>query len=110
MPGCHVPRRVHGHKPHVVYGWEWKKNKMHYVYVLKSQRFNKCYTGRSDNLKRRISEHSSGNVWTTKRMLPVELIYYEAFKSKIDAIRREKYLKTTKGKSSLKQILRESLK
>lgn len=85
-------------------------NYMHYVYILRSKKSAKTYTGRTDNLKRRFREHQVGGVWTTKRMQPVELIFYEAFLSKKDSIRRERYLKTTKGKSSLKQILRESLK
>ncbi len=82
---------------------------MYYVYILKSLKNNKLYTGISNDLKRRIKEHKNGYVHTTKRMLPIELIFYEAFKDKRDAIRRERYLKTTKGKSSLKQILRFSL-
>ena len=65
---------------------------------------------KSDDLKRRLKEHLAGKVWTTQRMLPVKLIFYEAFLAKGDAIRREKYFKTSKGKSSLKQIIRDSLK
>jgi len=42
-------------------------------------------------------------------MLPVELIFYEAFKSKEDTIRRERYLKSSKGKSTLNLMLRNSL-
>ena len=83
---------------------------MHYVYILKSLRDYKLYVGRTDNLKRRILEHQNGKDWTTKRMLPIKLIFYECFLSKADAIRRERYLKTSKGKSTLKMMLRESLK
>jgi hypothetical protein len=39
----------------------------------------------------------------------VELIYFEGHRSKDDAIRREKYFKTAKGKTTLKQMLRGSL-
>jgi len=69
----------------------------------------KIYIGRTDDLKRRIKEHYNKKVWTTKRMKRVELIFYEAFKSKKDAIRRERYFKTTKGKKALKIMLKESL-
>lgn len=68
------------------------------------------YMGRSDDLKRRITEHNTGKVKATKNRRPLELIFYEAFKSKQDAIRREQYFKTGKGKSSIKQTLRESIK
>ena len=81
---------------------------MYYVYVLKSQ--TRLYVGRSINLKKRIKEHLQGKNWTTRRLKNLELIFYEAFKSKKDSIRREKYFKSSKGKSSLKQIIRESVK
>lgn len=104
---CHKLHGVYGHVSNVVHANG--VGKMYYVYILKSERDGRCYTGRSSNLKRRIKEHKSGNVISTKRMLPVKLVFYEAFLSEEDSVRREKYLKTTKGKSSLKQIIRESL-
>lgn len=82
---------------------------MHYVYVLKSLRDERLYVGRTDDLRERMKEHNAGKTWTTKRMLPIKLIFYEAFLDKEDAIRRERYFKTSKGKLSLKQIIRDSL-
>ena len=81
---------------------------MFYVYILKGT--NRRYIGRTENFRNRVKEHLRGKVWTSKRMKKVELIFYEAFKSKEDAIRREKYFKTTKGKKGLKLMLRASLK
>jgi len=82
---------------------------MFYVYVLQSE-LGRFYIGRTDDLRRRYKEHQLGKVWTTSRMLPVKLIFYEAFLSKTDTIRRERYLKTSKGRSSLKLIIRDSCK
>ena len=81
---------------------------MDYVYVLEDAN-GRLYVGRSSNLKQRIKQHASGEVWTTRRMSEPKLIFYEAFRAKDDAIRRERYFKTTKGKSSLRQIIRGSL-
>jgi putative endonuclease len=78
---------------------------MYYVYVLYSKTRNECYTGYSSNLKERIKDHFTHNVYTTKRMGELELIFYEAYISKSDAQRRELYLKTTKGKRTLKLML-----
>jgi putative endonuclease len=83
---------------------------MYYVYVLLSQKDKKFYIGLTNDLKRRLKEHNSGKNISTKSRLPLKLIYYEAHLSKADAARRERYFKTTKGKSTLKQMLRESLK
>ncbi|HHT9120697.1 MAG TPA: GIY-YIG nuclease family protein [Candidatus Hypogeohydataceae bacterium YC41] len=82
---------------------------MYYVYVLKSLRDGKLYIGYSSDLKRRLREHKTGGSKSTKGRLPFELIYYEAHKSEVDARRRERYFKTDKGKSSLRQMLRDAL-
>lgn len=83
---------------------------MFYVYILQSLRLEaKLYTGRSDDLQLRLRDHLSGRVWTTKRMLPVRLVFYEAFLRKEDAVRRERYLKTSKGKSTIQMMLQKSL-
>ena len=82
---------------------------MHFVYILQSILNRKLYVGRTSRLRERMIEHQNRKVWATKRMGKCELIMYEAFKSKKDAIRRERYFKTSKGKSSLKQIIRASL-
>ena len=90
-------------------GHERIDGSMHYVYILQCLETKKLYTGRTDDLKRRLQEHKEGKVWTTQRMLPTRTVFYECFRNKEDAIRRERYLKTTKGKSTLKQMLRYSL-
>ena len=76
---------------------------MHYVYILKSIKDGENYTGFSSNLKNRLKDHNSGNVESTKNRRPLELIYYEAYKEKKHASRREKFLKSTKGKLQLKK-------
>lgn len=78
---------------------------MHYIYILKSLKDGKYYTGFSSDLRSRIRDHHAGNVQSTKNRRPLELIYYEAYKEKTQAVRREKFLKTTKGKLQLKKQL-----
>ncbi len=78
---------------------------MFYIYILKSKIDGKLYTGFSSNLRERIKEHNSGGVQSTRNRRPLELIYYEAYKEKTNALKREKFLKTTKGKQQLKKQL-----
>ena len=66
----------------------------YYVYLLRSSKSQRIYIGCTNDLKNRLKEHNEGKVYSTKRMLPVELIYYEAFKSKDLAYKREKNLKS----------------
>jgi len=61
---------------------------MYYVYILKNKN-QKLYIGYTTDLRRRLKEH--------KKKTNIELIYYEAYKAKKDAIIREKQLKKYKS-------------
>ena len=80
------------------------------VYILYSLKDNKLYIGFTTDLKRRFAEHQSGNTKSTAPRRPLKLIFCEYYLSKDDAIRREKYFKTTAGKKTIKLMLKESLK
>ena len=82
---------------------------MYYVYVLRSLKDGKFYTGLTTNLKRRLAEHNEGITKSTKYRKPFELMYYEACRNYKDAIRREKYLKTTYGKRYLRNRLKNDI-
>ncbi|MFA5175377.1 MAG: GIY-YIG nuclease family protein [Patescibacteria group bacterium] len=82
---------------------------MFYTYILLMKN-SKIYTGYTSDLKRRLIEHKNGGNNTTKKFLPVKLISYEAFLNKNDAKRRKNYFKTSKGKTTLKLMLKEFLK
>ena len=84
--------------------------KFYYVYILYSYKDRKFYIGFTENLKKRYLEHQQGQVLSTAPRQPTELIFYEAYKNKYDALRREKYLKSSKGKTTLKSMLKEFIK
>ncbi|MBI4158284.1 MAG: GIY-YIG nuclease family protein [Candidatus Yanofskybacteria bacterium] len=81
--------------------------KFYYVYVLYNKSKNFIYIGYSEDLKQRVTEHNKGRIKSTKFFLPLELIYYEAYKNKKDAKRREPYLKTNRGRTTLATMLKE---
>ena len=85
---------------------------MYYVYILNSIKDNKLYIGYSEDLKKRFSDHNSGRVKSTKNRRPFELIYYEAYINKLDAQKREIFLKSGSGhrfiKKQLENYFRES--
>lgn len=81
--------------------------KFYYVYILHNPPKNFIYIGYSENLKQRISEHNEGKVKSTKAYLPLNLIFYEAYPTKNDAKRREKYLKSNKGRTTLMTMLKD---
>lgn len=81
---------------------------MYFVYVLQSTVDQQLYVGFSENLEQRLKSHNDGEVTSTQSRRPWERIFYECYINKADALRREKYLKTTMGKRALKMMLRET--
>lgn len=53
--------------------------------------------------------HNNGLVSSTKNRKPLDLVCYEASVNQADAIKREKYLKTTYGKRYIKNRLMQYL-
>jgi putative endonuclease len=71
---------------------------MNYVYILKCSD-NTLYTGYTNDLTNRLKAHNNGNgAKYTRGRLPVELVYFEQYESKSDAMKRE---------YSIKQLTRE---
>jgi putative endonuclease len=77
---------------------------MYYVYILKSLKDGKLYTGVTNNPDRRLQEHNGGKNAATRYRRPFILIYTECFASKSKALKRERYLKTPKGSFEKFQI------
>ncbi len=81
----------------------------YYVYVLRSKKDNKMYTGYTNNLKFRFEQHKKGRVDSTKNRRPLELIYSEACLNQQDTTRREKYLKTIYGRRFIRSRIKSYL-
>lgn len=79
------------------------------VYVLLSKKDLEFYVGFTTDLARRLDEHHQGRNTSTAPRRPLILLHAEGYASKSDALRRELYLKTTKGRRTLRLMLRESL-
>jgi putative endonuclease len=81
----------------------------YYVYILRDKN-NKLYVGFSSNLKRRLHEHATGRVISTKNRRFLRLVHYEYFINKKDAKQREIYLKSGFGRQQVKSFLKKTLK
>jgi len=79
---------------------------MHFVYILRSQKYKRTYIGSSKNIEERLSEHNSGMVRSTKFYKPYNLIHKEVFATKSEARKRETELKNNSYK---KEVLFKSL-
>lgn len=78
---------------------------MFYVYILQSLKDKSLYIGYTVDLKKRFNEHNNGASKATKPFRPYKLIFYEAFLNRVDAKRREEYLKSGWGFRSINKML-----
>ena len=77
-------------------------NKQYYIYILTNKRNNVLYTGVTNDLQRRVSEHREKLVGGfTKKYNVNKLVYYEETESIEAALNREKQIK---GGSRQKKI------
>ena len=77
------------------------------VYVLYSELFGKIYVGFTSNLTERFKSHNelATKGWTI-RFRPWRIVHMEIFESKRDAMRREKELKTAKGREWIRKMIK----
>lgn len=75
-----------------------KGESMYYVYLLNLSN-KKIYTGSTDDLKKRIAKHEKGECLATRNFRPLKLLWYSAFRTRIEARRFEDYLKSGSGQA-----------
>lgn len=77
---------------------------MNYTYILQCND-GSLYTGWTNNLEKRVSDHNQGKgAKYTKARLPVNLVYYEKFPTKSEAMRREWEIKQLSRQEKLSMI------
>ena len=77
------------------------------VYVLYSEKFNKIYIGFTSDLEKRFLSHNELGIkgWTIN-FRPWKIIHTETFATKTEAMRREKQLKSSKGRDAIREIIK----
>ncbi len=76
------------------------------VYVLFSNKYDKIYVGYTSNLEQRFLSHNelSKKGWTV-RFRPWKVIYTEEYNTKVEAMKREKQLKTASGRNYIRSLI-----
>ena len=103
--------RASGYEPE---GWGFESlrarhclTRMFHVYVLRSMTTGRHYVGHTTDVDQRVGQHNHGITKSTRNRGPWELVHQENFPSKAEAVRRERFLKTGKGREHLRTILQE---
>jgi putative endonuclease len=71
------------------------------VYVLFSERHQRTYVGQTNNLEVRLEKHNAGGVRSTRPYRPWALIHKETCETRSDAMKREKWFKSSQGRKQL---------
>ncbi len=80
---------------------------MPFVYVLRSLTTGRFYTGATTDLEARLAQHNSDLSRSTKNRGPWMVVHREQFATLAETYRRERTLKTGKGRDEVQRILRK---
>jgi len=81
---------------------------MYYLYILKSLKDNKSYIGVTKDIQKRLREHNSGRVKSTKYRRPLVITHTEKFETLSEARKKEWFYKYTPQGGKLKRKILES--
>jgi len=76
------------------------------AYILKCAD-GSFYKGQTNDIHRRLEEHKSGKVSWTAKNLPIELVHWEVYKTREEAVEREDYLKSGRGREWIQKMYAE---
>ena len=77
----------------------------YFIYILQSEVDSSFYIGYTSNLQQRLAEHNSGKTRYTSRKRPWNIVYFEEFVNKSDAIKREKFLKAQRNRQFYQKLI-----
>jgi putative endonuclease len=78
----------------------------YFFYILYSEKCDKYYIGQTEFLERRLEEHNTGKGGAfSKVCAPWRLVYHEVFSSRLEAIKREREVKSKKSRSYLEFLI-----
>ena len=76
-----------------------------YTYIIYSTKIDKYYIGSTEDLNWRLERHNMGWGKYTKRGIPWKMVYFEKYKTKTEALRREKEIKNKKSRNYIEALI-----
>jgi len=76
---------------------------MYYVYSLKNLKNSDLYIGSTENVNNRLKRHNEGKVKSTQFYRPWQLLDFETYNTRGEAVKRERFLKKHQQKELLKK-------
>jgi putative endonuclease len=78
---------------------------MFFVYVLYSTETDRYYTGQTEDLGARMKSHEAGISPFTSTAKDWKLVYFEEYKNRTDAIKREIAIKKKKSRKYIEWLI-----
>jgi putative endonuclease len=78
---------------------------MWYTYIIYSEKLDRYYIGYTDNLSWRLERHNQGWGRFTKGGIPWELVYFEKYQTKQEALKREREIKSKKSRKYIENLI-----
>ena len=83
---------------------QWWSIQMFHAYVLRSEKDGKFYIGQAEDLVKRLEQHNSGQVRSTKHRAPFILLHNKSFATRSEARWQERKWKEASGRKKLKEL------
>ena len=80
----------------------------YFVYILQSLTDGTYYVGSTHNVNSRLERHNQGRSQYTKSKRPWQLVHFEEFSNKFDALKRENQIKRRKSKRFIQSLIKTS--
>ena len=77
---------------------------MFHVYVLLSATTGRRYVGSCEDVHERVRRHNAGHSKSTRYGVPWVLVHQENFMTRAEAVRKERYYKSGRGRDDLERF------
>ena len=78
---------------------------MHYLYILKSAVSGKFYVGETNNLDRRLNDHSEQRTAFGKRNAEIKIVFKKTYENRSKARKAELWIKKKKSHSFIEKLI-----
>ena len=79
---------------------------MYTVYILQSKKNGRYYIGHTSDLSKRLSEHNNGLTYSTRNLIPWEVVFQKDFDEKGHAQHIELKIKKMKSRIFIEKLIR----
>jgi putative endonuclease len=79
-----------------------------HVYILRSESTNGFYVGQTQNVEERLAYHNANYSKSLKNRGPWKLLYLESYRTRSEAVCRERQIKSWKDRAMIERLVSAS--